>query len=103
MCRRGAQPNPLQKQREPGSRRKAESRGRNRALYKALCVLGGVFCLVGDVFGGVVSVLLADIVGGASVFCLRDLYSWVISFIALCWCCVSALLGESRSYRCSGF
>jgi hypothetical protein len=37
--------------------------------------LGGVFCLVGDVFGGVVSVLLADIVGGASVFCLRDLYS----------------------------
>jgi hypothetical protein len=64
---------PSAKNRE--GRRKAESRGRNRALYKALCVLGGVFCLVGDVFGGVVSVLLADIVGGASVFCLRDLYS----------------------------
>jgi hypothetical protein len=34
-------------------------------------VLGGVFCLVGDVFGGVVSALLSGIVGGAIVICLR--------------------------------
>jgi hypothetical protein len=53
---------------DPGAEEK-QNRGRNRALYKALCVLGGVFCLVGDVFGGVVSVLLSGIVGGAIVTC----------------------------------